>query len=102
MASIIRLTTPTIKYGFKVVTVSDIIAAYLTIRQNGQTIIEKDLSEATVGEKSLSWRFTQEETKLLANGKITAMLNWKTQDGTRGASAKSTLVIDGNYKDEVI
>ena len=102
MASIIRLTTPTIKYGFKVVKVSDIAKAYLTIKQDGTAIIEKDLNDATVGEKDLSWRFSQEETKLMSIGKITAMINWLLNDGTRGASGKTVLLIDGNFKDEVI
>ncbi len=100
--TIIQATTPTIKYTFKVVNVSDITTAYLTIKQNGRKIIEKDLSEATVGQKDLSWSFTQTETLQISQGHVTAMLNWKTSDGTRGASAKSSIVIDDNYKNEVI
>ena len=102
MANVIRATTPTIKYAFKVVSVSDIVAAYLTIKQDGETIIERDLASATVGDDYLSWTFTQQETLQMATGKVTLMLNWLTNDGTRGASEKSTVVIEGNYKNEVI
>ena len=102
MANIIRATTPTIKYRFRIVKVTDITTAYLTIKQNGNTIIEKTLADADVGEDSLSWTFTQSETLQMATGKITAMLNWKTVDGTRGASHKSTVAIECNFKEEVI
>lgn len=102
MASVIRATTPTIKYTFNVISVSDIAAAYLTIRQDGEMIIERDLTSATVGNDYLSWTFTQQETLQMATGKVTLMLNWLTNDGTRGASEKSTVVIEGNYKNEVI
>lgn len=102
MATIIRLTTPTIRYDFKVVNVLTITEAYLTIKQNGSVLIEKDLNAATVGEKSISWKFSQAETEQMLPGKITLMLNWLTDDGIRGGSEKSTVVIDQNYKDEVI
>lgn len=102
MANVIRATTPTVTYKFNVIDVADIVTAYLTIKQNGSTIIEKDLSDATVGEDTLSWTFTQQETLQMAQGKISCMLNWLTEDGTRGASDKSVIIIDSNYKDEVI
>lgn len=99
---IIQATTPTITYTFKEVDPADIAQAYLTIKQGGSTIIEKDLDDAAVGEDSLAFTFTQQETRLLAKGQASAMLNWKTNDGTRGASAKTAILIDDNYKNEVI
>lgn len=102
MANIIRATTPTLKYTFRIINVSDIVSAYLTIKQDDRTIIEKSLQDATVGENSLSWMFTQQETLLMAMGKISAMLNWKLSDGTRGASRESLVSIMRNHKEEVI
>lgn len=102
MANVIRATTPTVTYKFNVIDVADIVTAYLTIKQSGSTIIEKDLNDATVGKDTLSWTFTQAETIQMAQGKISCMLNWLTEDGTRGASDKSVIIIDSNYKDEVI
>ena len=102
MAAIVRATTPTIKYKFSVVDVQDISEAYLTVRQNGSLLFEKDLSDAYVGTDYLSWTFTQAETLQMTSGRITMMLNWKTENGTRGASEKSMLEIDDNYKAEVI
>ena len=62
MTRIIIGTTPTITYTFKVVPVDSIVTAVLTIKERGENIIEKDLSDATVGEDTLSWTLTQEET----------------------------------------
>lgn len=103
MAEIIKGTTPTIVYTFSTVRVSDISVAYLTIKQDGTTKLERDLTTATVGENSLSWTLTQAETLDLAgNDTINLMLNWKLADGTRGASRKGSFNIGDNYKDEVI
>lgn len=46
---IVRGTTPSIRYTFSTLNVADIIDAYLTIVQ-GETVIEKTLQDAEVGE----------------------------------------------------
>ena len=102
MTKIIIGTTPTIKYKFKVVNVSEISVAILTIKERGVNIIEKDLSDATVGEDSLSWTLTQEETLQLGSKTATMMLNWKTEDGTRGASEEVFIQGAPNHVREVI
>ena len=99
MARIIRGTTPTLKYIFKSVQVSDISIAYLTIK--AKTDIEKTLEEATVGTNYISWTLTQAET-LSFGDSIKAMVNWKLNDGTRGASEKKTIIIEDNLKVVVI
>ena len=103
MTKIIIGTTPTITYKFKVVDVADITVAILTIKERGVNIIELNLSCATVGEDSLSWTLTQEETlQLGANKTCTMMLNWKTEDGTRGASEEVFITGANNHIREVI
>ena len=99
MSRIIRGTTPTLKYVFKSVQVSDIVSAYLTIKAN--TSIEKTLSDAVVGTNYISWTLTQAETLAFGND-VSVMLNWKLQDGTRGASEQKTIIISDNLKDSVI
>lgn len=99
MSRIIRGTTPTLKYVFKSVKVSDIVSAYLTIKAN--TSIEKTLSDAVVGTDYISWTLTQAETLAFGN-EVSVMLNWKLQNGTRGASEQKTIIIDDNLKDSVI
>jgi len=102
MTKIIIGTTPTITYKFKVVNVSEITVAILTIKERGVNIIELNLSDATVGEDSLSWTLTQEETLQIGVKTCTMMLNWKTEDGTRGASEEVYIQGSPNHIREVI
>lgn len=102
MIKIILGTTPTITYKFKVVDVSDITVAILTIKERGTILIELTKSDATVGEDSLSWTLTQEETLQLGTKTATMMLNWKTQDGTRGASEEVCITGAPNHIRKVI
>jgi hypothetical protein len=102
MTKIIIGTTPTITYKFKIVDVSEITVAILTIKERGVNIIELNLSDATVGEDSLSWTLTQEETLLIGARTATMMLNWKTEDGTRGASEEVFITGAPNHIREVI
>lgn len=94
-------TTPTIIYTFKTVSVSEIAVAILTIKY-GKDTLTKTLEDAEVGEDHLSWTLTQEETLAISTEVSSMMLNWKTSDGTRGASAKTTVVMSDNYVREVI
>ena len=102
MASIIRGTTPTLIYKFKIVRVSEIATAILTIKQADRVVIEKTLNSAVTGADSLSWTFTQQETLSLEIGSVSAMLNWVTADGTRGASKRTMVAIELNDIEEVI
>ena len=102
MTKIIIGTTPTITYKFKVVNVSEITVAILTIKERGVNIIELNLSDATVGEDSLSWTLTQEETLQIGVKTCTMMLNWETEDSTRGASEEVFIQGAPNHIREVI
>lgn len=102
MSNIIRGTTPTIKYIFREVSVQDIFVAYLTIRMDGEIVIRKDLTDATIGPDYLAWTLTQEETLALLGRNTTSMLNWKTSGGLRGASKRTQIVIERNDIEEVI
>lgn len=102
MATIVKGTTPTLKYTFKTVNVANLTSAFLTVKQMNRVIIEKDLSSATVGEGFISWTFSQRESLQLTRGKVTARLNWKTVDGTRGVSSREVIFVEDNEKNEVI
>lgn len=99
---IIRGTTPVIEYTFKRVAVSDIATAIVTIKQGTEILIEKDKSQAEVGETTISWKLTQEETLTPNNGSGSIMLNWLLEDGTRGASNNQKVEFVDNHIDEVI
>ena len=100
--SIIRGTTPTIKYTFKQVPVNDIEVCYLTVTMNNKVIIEKDITVADVGNKYIAWKLTQQETLSMTKNRVTFQINWKLSDGTRGASKEVTVSIENNSKEAVI
>lgn len=102
MAQIIRGTTPTIQFTFAHVTVSNIGTAIFTIKQAGVIKVEKELNEATVGQKTLSWTLTQAESLSLEYGYCTVMINWLLADGTRGASKLYNIEVTANHILEVI
>ena len=102
MTNIIIGTTPTITYKFKIVSPADLTKAILTIRCNGQVILEKTLADAVVGEDSLSWTLTQQETLDIGTRSGKMMLNWLTHSGKRGASEETTIAGIQNHVKEVI
>lgn len=102
MVQIIIGTTPTITYKFKIVSPTELEKAILTIKIAGQVILEKTLADAVVGEDSLSWTLTQQETLDIGTRSGKMMLNWLTNSGTRGASAETTIMGVTNHKREVI
>lgn len=102
MTQIIIGTTPTITYKFNTVSPSDFRTCILTIKCNGQKLIEKTLSDAEIGSDSVSWTLSQAETLLLGTRVAKMMCNWVTQDGTRGASEITTIRGDTNHIPEVI
>lgn len=102
MTAIVKGTTPTIYYTFSTVSVQNISVAYLTIKQFGEIVVEKDISSASIRESALAWTLTQEETLLLDVGSAKIMLNWLLSDGTRGIGKETEVKIKNNHKDEVI
>ena len=101
MAAIIKGTTPTIAFTFSTVEISDITTAILTIKKDDEIVIEKDLTSATVEESRLLWTLSQSETLSIA-GMAEIMLNWVTEDSTRGASEPMQVRFLPNHKEEVI
>ena len=102
MTNIIIGTTPTITYKFKIVSPTELEKAILTIKCNGQLILEKNLADASVGEDTLSWTLTQEETLAIGTHTAKMMLNWLTHSGKRGASEETTISGIQNHVKEVI
>lgn len=100
--AIIRYTTPTLKFTFSAIDVSDITVAYLVIKQNERTIIERGLDSAVVDESSLSWTLSQEETGSLSKANVNIYCDWKLRDGTRGRSKVKTEGVINSGKSEVI
>ena len=100
---IVRGTTPTIKVVFDQINVSTITAAYLTIKQNGRNIIEKDITDAETGQKYLQWTLTQQETISLDIKFVVEMqCRYKTTDGNAYATEVLTTNATDVLKDGVI
>lgn len=104
--AIIRWTTPTFEFPFdEDIDVSDIDSAYLVLKQWGNTIVSKDITEATIDTttNTVSWTLTQAETGLIANGKkCEAMCDWLLSDGTRGRSDVVPYSVEDSGINEVI
>lgn len=104
--AIIRYTTPTIKFTFSAVSVTDITVAYLVIKQNGSTVIERGINTAvitdTADESSLAWTLTQAESGSLAKSTTMIYCDWKLSDGTRGRSNVKTETVEDCGKQSVI
>lgn len=84
---IIRGTTPTLIFTFSEIEPSDISVCYMLIKQRGQTIIEKTLSDGVVDENGLSFTLTQTDTLALSTtNSAQVLLDWKTAGGVRGRS----------------
>lgn len=101
MTEIIKGTTPTIKYTFDTVSVSNISTAVMTIKRSNTILVERDLTTATTDTDSISWVLSQEDT-LAVDGKAEIMLNWKTADGVRGASKTLAVEFKPNHKESVL
>ena len=104
MAEIINATTPTIEFSFSTVNVQTIAVANMYIKNlSGTILIEKDLSTAVVGQKSLSWKLSQVESLTLPIGsEISVVLDWRIADGTRGRSKVGRYIVAAPGKGEVI
>lgn len=101
MDKLIKGTTPTIKYTFASIPVSDITEAILTI-VDGAVTLQKDITTAIVTQKTIGWTLSQAETLAFKSATIVIRLNWLANDGTRGASERATVLIESNELNEVI
>lgn len=83
---IVRGTTPTIRFNFTNIDSSDIYVAYMTIAQNNSVVLEKDISQATLGDGFIEFSLTQEDT-LLLDEKIIASVQLRCKSNLGDAYA---------------
>lgn len=99
---LVRGTTPTIRYTFNTVDTSNLTVAKLRLEQ-GNILIEKDLTDGSVGEGYIEWTLSQEETLSFCEKKNCLIkLDWKLQDGTRGIGTTKTVDVISSAYDEVL
>lgn len=100
---IVRGTTPTISFKYTVIQPSTIAVAYLTMFQNGERLLEKDLTTAEVGVDTISWTLSQEETLAMTAGQaLTIQCRYRLDDGSAYATKKATEDVLDVVKDGVI
>ena len=98
-----RGSTPTIEFTLKEINPVSIVVAYLTINQNGVTILEKDITTMERGVKSISWELTQEETLLFdEKANCVCQIRARTADGKAYDSPLGVFKILEILKDGVI
>ena len=96
---IIRGTNSSIKIKFSKVNPAEINTAYLTIKQTGKDILEKNLAECTVGDNYIEWILTQEETlSFSADRPVTIQCRYKVNE-TAAATLKYTESVYDILKD---
>ena len=105
--AIIRYTTPTVRFTFSEIDITDVTLAYLVIKQNGKSVVERDITSATVtntqSDKSIMWTLTQQETAKLSKGNDARIYcDWKLAGGTRGRSHVKSETVEDSGKSEVI
>lgn len=85
---IIRGTDSDIQITFNTVNPATITTAYLTIDQGGKTVLEKDLTTATVGQKTLTWTLSQAETLSLSTYRDVSIQCRYKVNGTKAGATK--------------
>lgn len=100
---IIRGTTPTMTFRLPV-DAEMIEVGYIVVKQNEETIIEKPSSDCEWTGKTLSTKFTQEETlKLIAGTLAGIKVVVKTKGGERMENERPIFVgVVDTYKEGVI
>lgn len=84
---IVRGTTPTIRFNFVAIDTANIAVAYLTIKQNGSVLIEKDLEDGDVQEGYIEWALTQEDTLAMSPcSDVYIQCRYKLNDGSAYAT----------------
>ena len=100
--TIVRGTTPTIRYSFSTINISDLSVAKLVIFQD-EAVITKDLSEGSVGVNYVEWTLSQTDTlALIPSVRAIIKLDWLLSDGTRGVGNTMLCSVGNSAINEVL
>lgn len=107
VGSIVQFSTPTMKITFKQIDPAKIVEAFLVIKDGGEVLLQKPLSDAEVvsteEEKYIAWTLEQEETGALPlDETVRIYCDWLLEDETRGRSKRAEFTIVDTGVDEVI
>jgi hypothetical protein len=84
---IMRGTTPTIRFTFSKVDVSEIEVLYVTAEQGGVILFEKTIDDATMGENYFDVHLSQDDTLAIdAKTKFSIQCRYRLTNGMAGGS----------------
>lgn len=97
-----RGTTPTHEFTTDInLTSAEVL--YITYKQDGKSIIEKDIGEVDIAAEKVTTRLTQEETlKVKPAGTVKIQIRARLEDGSAVASNIMTASPEDILKDGVI
>lgn len=106
MSDLFRWTTPSFDFEFDDdVDVADVTEAVFAIKQWGNTIVEKDITTATVDTTNniITWTLTQSETGLITKAKkCEVQCDCLFANGMRTTTEPVTYSVQDSAKNEVI
>lgn len=98
----IRATTPTHKFTLPFNYTQYVKKILITYSQKGNIVLEKNENDVQIDGNIVSYKLTQEETKLFSNGDVRVQVRVLTIDNDALASKEQTVHIDNVLNDEVL
>jgi hypothetical protein len=98
----IRATTPTHKFTLPFNYTQYVQKILITYSQKGNIVLEKNENDVQIDGNIVSYKLTQEETKLFSNGDVRVQVRVLTIDNDALASKEQTVHIDNVLNDEVL
>ena len=96
-----RGTTPTITYNVDV-DLTSAVELYVTLKQGGIVMVEKEIEDTEITDKTITITLTQEETLKLDPGQVLMQIRAKMPEGTALASNIMTGDVEAILKNGVI
>lgn len=98
----IRATTPTHRFTLPFDYAKYVKKILITYSQRGVIVLEKNENDVQIDGNIVSYKLTQEETKLFSNGDVRIQVRILTLNDEALASEKYSVHIDNVLNDEVL
>ena len=98
----IRATTPTHRFTLPFDYAQYVKKILITYSQSGEIVLEKKENDVQIDGNIVSYKLTQEETKLFSNGYVSVQVRVLTLNNEALASEKYSVHIDNVLNDEVL
>jgi hypothetical protein len=98
----IRATTPTHRFTLPFDYTQYVKKILITYSQRGEIVLEKHENDVQIDGNTVSYKLTQEETKLFSNGDVRIQVRVITKDDDALASDICVVHIDNVLNDEVL